>query len=150
MQSEFIDPEVGLSQEICHEKSPLKKVVGQLNCDITSTVQRCVVDSVSTMCNTNSNLSSITINYHASKVATSSKNNVITLPKSWSITEFNEERGQSVVFTLVKNHGSMQIPVIERSVRVDTYKRLHYYVCGRPVDPKKYHLPIIWKNTLLC
>ncbi|EZA46797.1 hypothetical protein DMN91_011996 [Ooceraea biroi] len=156
LQDKLVEHKVDSPQESIQCKVlPPKEIVG-----ITSTVQNyavVVVDSVptmptvSTVCDRNFDISNITINNRISKVATTSENDSITVPKSWAVTEYNEEGGQSVVFSrLVKMcRNSMQIPVLEKSIIVKTDKILHYYVHGRPVDPERCQLPPVLEDITL-
>ncbi|RLU26632.1 hypothetical protein DMN91_000428 [Ooceraea biroi] len=158
LQDNLVENQVDLPQESIQHKVPPPKVLPPNEIvGITSTVQNYAIDSVSTMptvftvCDRNFNISSTTINNETSKVATISENESITIPKSWAVTEFNEEGGQSVVFShLVKmRRNSMLIPVLERSIKINTDKILHYYVHGRPVDPERCQLPPVLKDTSL-
>ncbi|EZA59740.1 hypothetical protein X777_16221 [Ooceraea biroi] len=158
LQDNLVEHQVDLPQEFIQHKVPPPKVLPPNEIvGITSTVQNYAIDSVSTMptvftvCDRNFNISSTTINNETSKVATISENESITIPKSWAVTEFNEEGGQSVVFShLVKmRRNSMLIPVLERSIKINTDKILHYYVHGRPVDPERCQLPPVLKDTSL-
>ncbi|CAH2098825.1 unnamed protein product [Euphydryas editha] len=107
-----------------------------------------VVNSDSIVHRKNFVLSKITINDLTSNTATSEKN-PITIPPSWGVTEYEEQRGQRVVFSCIlrTNTNGTASTIINKSVEVEADKKLRYCVYGLLLDSERYQLPPVLTDT---
>ena len=121
-----------------------------------------VDSSVPAVCKRNFEISSIKFKECCTEVTTST-NCTITVPKLWSFTEVNTEKGPTIVISFLASNwkNRNEAPVIEKSIMVDTNNALRYSVYGYAVKSEELpsilidttHLPNIlqkFKNMKLC
>ena len=121
-----------------------------------------VDSSVPAACKRNFEISSIKFKECCTEVTTST-NCKITVPKFWSFTELNTEKGPTIVISFLASNwkNGNEAPVIAKSIMVDTNNALRYSVYRYAVKSEELptilidtpHLPNIlqeFKNMKLC
>lgn len=90
---------------------------------------------------------------YVSNVSTNTNDNEISVmgvPKLWSITKLTIQEQQRILFShfVIRRVNGIEIPIVQKSVMINTDNKLSYFVYERIIDPQSFDLTPLLQDSV--